>query len=296
MANILVTGASGFIGRPLLKSLRRSTHNVVPFSFRKFLIDPTHTVPSADCIVHLAALVHIMTPKERPDASEYARVNMQGVIKLAVLAKAAGCKRFIFISSIKAMGESTCAGDALNAQSICSPVDFYGSSKLAAEKALLEVARNTGLEVVILRLPLVYGPNVKGNLMTLIKAIRAGIPLPFRDSHNMRSLLSVENLVSIIEVSISHPAAINEVFLVSDDEDISTAELIIGIADGLSIKARLFWVPTFLLRFFLRALGKADVYDRLFGNLQLDIKKTKTYLDWEPPVKFHDAIRKLIVD
>lgn len=296
MANVLVTGASGFIGRTLLESLRRSPHKVTSFPFRKFLMGPDYYVPSVDCIIHLAGLVHKMTSKERPNAAEYARVNIEGVRKLAISAKAAGCKRFIFISSVKAMGENTGAGETLNAQSVCSPVDLYGSSKLAAENTLFEIAHNTGLEVVILRLPLVYGPNVKGNLKTLIKAIRAGVPLPFGASNNKRSLLSVDNLVSVIEVSISHPAAKNEVFLVSDDEDVSTAELIRALADGLSIRVKLFLVPIFLLRFALGIIGKANVYDRLFGSLQLDIGKTKEYLDWRPPVRFHDAIKRSIID
>lgn len=296
MAVVLVTGADGFIGRPLVNFLECGAHEVVPFSFRCFLAGTSHAIPPADCIIHLGALVHEMNSNQRSDELEYMRVNIDGVKKLAIEGKKAGCKRFIFISSVKAMGESTANGEKFKAGDICAPQDLYGRSKLAAENALFEIGLNTGLEIVVLRLPLVYGPNVKGNLATLVKAIKAGIPLPLAAAHNKRSLLSVENLVSVIEIAISHPAAKNEIFLVSDDEDISTVELIKSIAAELAMQAKIFWAPIFLLRVFSRIAGKRGVFDRLFGNLQLDVQKTKKHLGWEPALKFHKAIVSVAVN
>jgi nucleoside-diphosphate-sugar epimerase len=293
MKKVLVTGASGFIGRALLESLKDDKFLVTPFSYTKFLSSAEELMPSHDCLIHLAAIVHKMGPQHKADELAYAQVNVEGVKRLAIAAHASGCTRFIFISSVKAVGESTRPGEAFHADSNCLPQDLYGRSKLAAEKALFEVSARTGLEIVVLRLPLVYGPHVKGNLLTLLKAIRLGVPMPLGAATNKRSLLSLENLVSLIKVSLTHPSAKNEIFLVSDDDDISTVQLIRALGSAISQPVKLFYAPRFLLKAIASLAFKKDIYDRLFGNLQLDIQKTKQLLGWMPPLKFNDALKRI---
>ena len=291
MRRVLITGASGFIGRSLIQALEGGDWKIEIFSFRRFLMDSDYEMPSVDCVIHLAALVHQMDSKETPHESEYIRINVEGVKKLAIASKKAGCKRFIFISSVKAIGEFTPDGQAFNAQSECSPKDSYGLSKLRAENLLLQIAAKIDLEVVILRLPLVYGPNVKGNLLTLARFIRAGIPLPLAAATNKRSLVSVGNLVDVIQICMVHPAAKNELFLVSDDDDISTVQLINNLGDAILKPARLFWMPVWLVKFIATLAGRRAMFDRLFTNLELDVDKTKQYLEWNPRLKFSEAIR-----
>lgn len=300
--NLLLTGASGFVGRALLQNLveiglrvkacfRAQPH--LQINNCECLVIPDFTIheemawksalSGIHTVVHAAARVHIMNDKALNPLDEFRRVNTTGTLNLARWAAEMGVKRFVFISSVKAMGEGTDIGSPFKADSPCQPVDPYGISKREAEIGLLEIAARTGLEVVIIRPPLVYGPKVKANFAALMGWLVKGMPLPFaavRD--NRRSFVSLRNLVDLIAVCISHPDAANQVFLASDAEDLSTADLLIRMGHALARPAKLFNCPVMCLRWGARVLGKEQVFDRLCGSLQLDVEKNRQILGWVP--------------
>lgn len=234
------------------------------------------------CVIHTAALVHQM---KGALIDEYYRVNVEGTLNLARAAIKAGVQRFIYISSIKVNGEATDGRLPFNADEVIEPPsDPYGRSKYDAEKALLQLGEESELEVVIIRPPLVYGYGVKANFNNMLQWVSTGIPLPLGAINNKRSMVHIDNLCSLIATCVDHPAAAGQVFLVSDDSDLSTTELLKKVAVAQGVKSRLIPVPVWLLRFGSKCFGRGAIVQRLCGSLQVDITKTKKVLNWQPHV------------
>lgn len=305
---ILVTGASGFVGAALLRHLA-GDDRVVRAAYRNEAVNlPTGVqavssgnlgpgqdwcaaLQGVDVIVHTAARVHVMSDIAADPLAEFRRVNVAGTLNLARQAAVAGVRRFVFISSVKIHGEATSLGQPFTEDDVPAPQDPYGQSKLEAEQGLRILATQTGMEVVIIRPPLVYGPGVRANFAALMRAVARGFPLPLASVDNHRSMVALDNLVDMIATCIDHPAAANHTFLVSDGHDLSTPALIRGLAQAMCKSPRLFACPTALLFFAAKAVGKADAMDRLCGNLQVNIGKAETLLGWIPPVSVEDGLR-----
>jgi nucleoside-diphosphate-sugar epimerase len=293
--SILVTGASGFVGTALCEEfLKRDA--IVTSVTRAWLAPESIADSLRQCgvVVHLAARVHVMRDAAQVPLQEFRRVNVLGTLNLARQAAAAGVRRFIFISSIKVNGESTVAGRFFKPDDVPAPQDPYGISKMEAEQGLHQIAVETGMEVVIIRPPLVYGPGVKANFSALMRAVQRGWPLPLGAVHNRRSLLALGNLVDFIITCTTHANAANQTFLVSDGEDLSTIDLVRGMARAAGVPARLLPVPVPLLRLVGRMLGKADAIDRLCGNLQVDSCKAYDLLGWVAPLSVEVGLRNVI--
>jgi nucleoside-diphosphate-sugar epimerase len=224
--------------------------------------------------------------------TEFRKVNVEGTLRLARRAAESGVKRFIFISSIKVNGESTVLGKPFKANDFPAPADPYGVSKYEAEEALKQLSLDTGMEVVIIRPPLVYGPGVKANFLSMMRWLERGVPLPLGAIKNRRSLVAIGNLVDLAITCISHPAAANQTFLVSDGEDLSTTQLLRRMADALKVRAHLLPIPEAGLRLGALLLGKKAIADRLCGSLQVDIGKTCSMLNWLPPVSVDKALQR----
>lgn len=228
--------------------------------------------------------------------AEYRRVNVQGTLALARQAAQAGVRRFIFLSSIKVNGERTGNGKSFCEADLPLPEDAYGLSKLEAEQGLMPLTQETGMEIVIIRPPLVYGPGVKGNFASMVRWVRKGIPLPFGAVRNKRSLVALENLVNFITLCADperSPRAANEVFLISDGEDVSTTELLRKVACAYGVSPRLLPVPVGLLRIAAGVLGKRAVADRLLGSLVVDSSKARELLGWKPVISMDEQLRKM---
>ena len=289
---VVVSGASGFIGRTLMQrlgagarglSLRDNNHN-----------GWAQALQQVDCVVHLAARVHVMHDQYPDPLATYRAVNTDLTLQFAQCAAQAGVRRFVFLSSVKVLGESSVRGRALRESDLPAPQDPYGQSKWEAEQALLQLGHATGMQVVIIRPPLVYGPGVKANFASLIRWVRWGIPLPLAALDNRRSLVALDNLVDFIQCCVTHPAATGGTFLVSDGDDVSTPELIRRIAAAQNRTAHLFFIPLRILWLMARISGKSAALERLCGDLQVDISKARTVLGWEPPVRMQDCLRKTI--
>jgi len=202
-------------------------------------------------------------------------------------------RRFVFLSSVKVNGEFTEAGQPFTADDVPAPVDPYGLSKHEAEQLLRQIAAETGMEVVIIRPPLVYGPGVKANFESMMSWLAHGVPLPLAAvTRNRRSLVALDNLVDLIVTCLNHPAAANQTFLVSDGEDLSTAQLLKRMGAAMGQPTRLFYVPPALLKLGATVLNKPGIYQRLCGSLQLDIAKTRQLLGWTPPVSVDEGLRR----
>lgn len=251
------------------------------------------TVDSCDVVIHLAARAHVMHDQSIDPLSEFRRVNVDGTLNLARQAAAKGVRRFIFVSSIKVNGEFTKVSP-FTADDVPCPLDPYGVSKMEAEAGLRQIALETGMEVVIIRPPLVYGPRVKANFLAMMRWLNKGVPLPFGSIHNKRSLVALDNLVDLIITCIDHPKAANQIFLISDDHDLSTTELLAKISNLLGRSHRLMPVPQKLLELSLTLIGKKDLSQRLCGSLQVDISKTKELLGWSPPVSVDEGLEKTV--
>ncbi len=292
---LLITGYSGFVGSNLVEQLQGNYQlNLLGRKQSHFGNVFTHNLDSSslynealvnvDVVVHCAARVHIMDDVASDPLNEFRAVNTHGTLNLAKQAAAAGVKRFIFLSSIKVNGESTSAQASFTASDKSAAEDPYGISKAEAEQQLLDLSKQTGMEVVIIRPPLVYGEGVKANFASLMRFVGKGLPLPFRTiKSNKRSLVSVYNLVDLIKVCIEHPKAANQVFLASDDNDLSTAEIIALMAQVQNKKNFALPVPVWCFKLAGKLFSKHDIVDRLIGSLQLDITHTKNTLDWKPP-------------
>ena len=218
---------------------------------------------------------------------------MQGTLNLARQAAAAGVRRFVFVSSIKVNGEVTQLGRPFTADDAPAPLDAYGVSKMEAEEGLRAIASQTGMEVVIVRPALVYGPGVKANFAAMMRWLRRGVPLPLGAIHNQRSLVALDNLVDLIVTCLTHPAAANQTFLVSDGEDVSTTELLRRMGQALSRPARLIPVPVSWLKLAAAMVVKPDVAQRLCASLQVDIEKTRRLLGWTPPLSLDEGLRRV---
>ena len=308
---ILVTGCSGFVARALIPVLVSRAHE--PSAVVRRAQDMSHAernsfvvgnidgatdwslvLEGVDMVIHLAARAHVMHDTETDPLTAFRVVNLQGTLNLARQAAASGVKRFVFISSVKVNGESTEPGHAFSEADAPNPQDAYGQSKHEAEQGLREIAELTGMEVVIIRPPLVYGPGVKANFASLMRAVQRGWPLPLGAVHNQRSLVALDNLVDFIVTCITHPKAANKTFLVSDGEDLSTPDLIRRMARAMNRPARLLPVPVWALRAGALLLGKGDAVQRLCGNLQVDISKSRTLLGWNPPVSVDEGLRRAV--
>lgn len=304
----LVTGSSGFVGRAVcaeilsrggaVTSVTRTpsqqssgVKNVVVVRIDGHT-DWLDALKGCDAVVHLAARVHVMQEITVDPLAEFRRVNVQGTLALARQAAAAGVRRFVFISSVKVNGESTQPGAPFTADDAPAPRDAYGTSKMEAEQGLRELAIQTGMEVVIIRPPLVYGPGVKANFATMMRWLRRGIPLPLGAIHNQRSLVALDNLVDLILLCLTHPAAAHQTFLVSDGEDVSTPELLRRMGRAMGCPARLLPVPSRVLKRAGALLGKSDVVQRLCGSLQVDMAQTQDLLGWTPPVSLDEGLRR----
>ena len=287
--SLLVTGGTGFVGQALVKRLDdqpvRLATRADTATWHKVLVGIT-------TVVHLAARVHVMHDTESDPLTAFRAVNVEGTLNLARQAVAAGVKRFVFVSSVKVNGESTIPGQPFTADDAPAPLDAYGISKMEAEQGLRAIALETGMEVVIIRPPLVYGPGVKANFAALMRAVQRGWPLPLGAVHNQRSLVALDNLVDFIVPCINHPQAANQTFLVSDGEDLSTTELVRGMAQAAGVPARLLPVPVCALQAGASLLGKGDAVQRLCGNLQVDISKARDLLGWVPPVSVEEGLRR----
>jgi nucleoside-diphosphate-sugar epimerase len=233
-----------------------------------------------------------MSDEAADPLGEYRRTNVEGTLKLAQDAAAAGVRRFVFLSSIKVNGEATAPGRPFRETDAPHPVDPYGRSKLEAEQALFEFGQRSGMEVVVVRPPLVYGPGVKANFRSMMRWLSKGVPLPLGAIHNHRSLVALDNLVDLLVRCTEHPAAANQVFLAGDGEDVSTTALLRRTAAALGCRARLIPVPASWLMMAARGLGKAPVASRLCGNLQVDISKARDLLGWQPPVSLDEGLRR----
>jgi nucleoside-diphosphate-sugar epimerase len=226
----------------------------------------------------------------------FREVNVRGTLNLAQQAAEAGVKRFIFISSIKVNGEFTGPGHPFTEADTPNPQDAYGVSKHEAEQGLCQIAAATGMEVVVIRPPLVYGPGVKANFASLMRAVKRGWPLPLGAIHNQRSLVALDNLVDFIITCITHPQAANQTFLISDGEDLSTTDLVRRMAQVAGVPARLVPVPVWALEGAGRILGKGDAVQRLCGSLQIDSSKARKILCWEPKISLQEGLRRAVAE
>lgn len=304
---VLVTGASGFVGRRLCQRIindggqvrraLRSSSELEGVVVGELAPDTDWSLAleGMESVVHLAARVHVMHETAEDAMAEFRRVNVGGTLNLARQAAESGIKRIVFISSIKVNGEQTTAGVPFTASDIPSPKDPYAISKWEAEQGLFDLVTKTGMEVVIIRPPLVYGPGVKANFLSMMRWLSRGIPLPLGAIQNYRTLIALDNLVDLIITCIYHPAAANQVFLAGDGEDLSTTELLERLGNALGKPARLLQVPAKVLEIMATMAGKRDFAQRLCGSLQIDISKTREVLAWTPPVSVEDGLQSAAV-
>lgn len=316
--SILITGTTGFVGSHLVKQL--ITESKAEADTNQFsVICATRTAKSSapniantqchvvgdinnktdfsSClqnvkiVIHCAARVHVMNEQESDPLNAFRQVNVQGTLRLAEQAAQAGVEQFIYISSVKVNGELTQANHPFTEESTPQPSDAYGISKYEAELALLALGQKTGMAITIIRPPLVYGNGVAANFLSLLRWVNKKIPLPLGSIHNRRSFIYVENLVSFIITCIQNPAAYHQIFLVSDDEDVSTTQLLQQAALALEVPSRLLPFPVGLMTFVATLLGKKSITDRLCLSLQVDVSKAKTLLNWVPPFTMQQGLR-----
>ncbi len=303
---ILITGSNGFLGSHIVERIKGkplilldsgtvNKHPMCPFfqceinSYHDYM----KALQGCQTIIHCAARVHIMDDNEADPLTLYREVNTAGTVNLAKQAIDSGVKRFIFISSIKVNGEGTLVGSPFKTEDNHAPEDDYGLSKSEAEKQLVALAKDSGMEVVIIRPTIVYGPGVKANFASLMNLASKGIPLPFGSiTQNKRSLVSIHNLVDLIVTCIDHPKAANQVFLVSDDHDVSTAEMVRELAIALDKPTWQLPVPIWCYKLFGKLFGKSDIVDRLTGSLQVDISHTKETLGWKPSQTLQEGFKQ----
>lgn len=312
-ARILVTGANGFVGRALVNHLKIGRqYDILPVVRRDNAFGDAHPfdvinigeinqathwqeiLSGCSIVVHTAARVHITKDCAVNPLKEYRKINVDGTITLAKQAVAAGVKRFIFMSSIKVNGDASLIDTPFTTEVKHKPFDHYAVSKYEAEMALLELSQKTGMAVVIIRPPLVYGPGVKGNFERMLKWIQRGAPLPLGAVKNKRSLVSIDNLISLVMACIEHPNAANQVFLVSDDDDLSITDLLKKLRRTMELPVPLIAVPAWILHAVGKMLGQKENLQRLCLSLQVDISKTKELLGWKPIETTDMALSKTV--
>jgi len=311
MNRIAVTGALGFVGSALCSSVVAEGYaaravvrfldsiatvaglDVVAVGQIDERTDWSAALAGVDCVIHCAARAHVMFETEADALAAYRAVNVAGTRRLAEQAAGLGVRRLVYLSSIKVNGEQTALGAPFLFSDVPAPEDPYGVSKWEAEQALWAVSEKTGLEVVVVRPPLVYGPGVKGNLLRLLSWVARGVPLPLGLVNNQRSLVGLSNLVDLLLHCAEHRAAAGQTFLASDGQDLSTPQLIRLMAEGMNRTARLLPVPVPLLQAGGSLLGKRGEIDRLVGSLQVDSRYTQAQLGWTPPVSVEDGVREM---
>lgn len=308
MKKVLVTGATGFVGRNLLERLcvdgflpaaaLRNEFGDIPPSVIRCMVngvqgdtDWSAALRGQDTVVHCAARVHVMRDTSEDPLDAFRAVNLHGTLNLARQATKSGIRRFVFISSVGVNGAET-FGDPFTGDDIAVPHSHYALSKYEAELGLKKLAAETGLEVVIIRPPLVYGAHAPGNFGALVRWLSRGVPLPLGAIDNRRSYVALDNLVDLIVTCIDHPIAVKQTFLVSDGEDLSTTDLLRRMARALGKPARLLPVAPALLKFGAATIGKPELAQRLCGDLQVDISKTRQLLGWNPPVSVDEGLRR----
>ncbi|XUW89078.1 SDR family oxidoreductase [Burkholderia sp. M6-3] len=307
MSHVLVTGAYGFVGRALSRVLLDAGHTVTGLVRRgghleqgvNEWIEPSadfaaieagwSTALAADCIVHLAARVHVMREVSTDPEAAFHATNVEGTLRVARAASQHGVRRFVFVSSIKAIAEAD-NGRPLTEDDAPAPEDPYGRSKLAAEQELARYARETGMEVVIVRAPLVYGPGVRANFLRLMQGIGKGIPLPLGAVHGRRSLVYVENLADALMRCATDPRAAGQCFHVADTDALTVAELCRALGRHLHKPARLLPIPEEWLRLAGRLTGRSAQVDRLVGALQVDTARIRSVLNWTPPYSTDEGL------
>ncbi|WP_421214177.1 UDP-glucose 4-epimerase family protein [Aeromonas jandaei] len=314
---ILLTGATGFVGQAVLVQLLRRQECAIRTYGRRAPVclhgnaaqntlhitgdlsdgaDFSAALPDIDVVIHCAAQAHVMKSSSDQNDDLYWAANVEGTCNLARQSIVAGVKRFIFISSVKVNGESTTNNSPFSHTSLPAPEDDYGRSKQAAEEGLRSLVVGTGMELVIIRPPLVYGPGVKGNFRSLLTVAEKNLPLPLGAINNQRSMVALDNLVDLIMTCITHPHATNQTFLVSDDQDVSTTQLLEKMSRAAGKSPRLLPVPMSWLRLAGKLTGKQAVIERLCGNLQVDINHTKTTLGWQPPISLEEGIKRCFIE
>lgn len=315
MNRCLVTGANGFVGSALVKALAEEGIEVI--AAVRSNADATQTIPGVtfsvvdglgpgthwdsvlagvDTVVHCAARVHVMTEDEADPLEAFRAVNVEGTLRLAQQAAKAGVKRFVFLSSIKVNGEHTDGRPPFSSSDAPVPEDHYGISKYEAEEQLKAISKETALELTIVRPPLVYGPGVKGNFRKLMALADSGIPLPFGAVNNQRSLIYIGNLVDFIVFAALHKDSANEVYVVSDGEDLSTKDLLTELRLLMDRKPRLVPVPVWVFQTMASVFGKKDVVQRLFGSLQVNPEKVMRQLGWKPKYSVREGLLATLKD
>ena len=307
-SKILITGASGFIGRRLTERLfKEGTFSIRACCRKKYLgwsgVVETTIIPAinadtewetslegCEAVIHLAAKTHEMRNQDEDTLLEFRRINVEGTLNLARQAADYGVGRFVFLSSVKVHGESTMPDQAFTMSGPPNPEDAYSLSKWEAEQGLRDLEKESGMEVTILRPSLVYGPEVSGNFGSLLRWLKFGIPLPFGSINNRRSFVALDNLVDLIITCIDHPKGANRTFLVSDGEDLSTTQLLRRTASAMGITERLLPIPPTLLDFTFKMLGKPELSLRLLESLQVDLAFTKETLSWTPPLSVEEGL------
>lgn len=310
---IVITGASGFIGQSLaielasrgfaVRAIMRSLES--PLLMKEGINQLTvgnigsktnwfDSLSGASCIVHCAAMNHMMTNVDGNLSSAYHLVNVDGTRRLAEHAVAANVKRLVFLSTVKVNGEKTNKGKPFLISDPVAPQDSYSLSKWRAEQSLLEISAETGLEVVIVRLPVVYGFNPKGNFSRLFNLIRYGIPLPFGAINNLRSLIGLDNLLDFLICCVQHPAAVGQTLFVSDGRDLSTPDILNLMATAMNTSITLLPAPVSLLRIAGSVIKKSSEIERLVESLQVDISGTQKLLGWIPPNTVEDGFRRMV--
>jgi nucleoside-diphosphate-sugar epimerase len=311
MKRILVTGANGFIGKHLVRFLLSNSYEVracvrkgsntknLPENTEAVFISNLdgctpwdEVVQGAHSVIHLAAKVHVMKAVGKDAETEYHQANADATLKLAEECVRKGIRRFIFVSSVKAMGEITRQGESFNESTACQPEDGYGRSKLDAELRLKRVVSEKGLEVIILRLPLVYGPGVRANFLRLMRLVDSRLPLPVASIKNQRSMLYVGNLLGAILLALTNKEAPGETFLISDGEDVSTPELMRRIALSMGKSAIMLPFPTKALKVIARISGQSSSLDRLINSLRVDCSKLRNALNWTPSFSMDQGLRE----
>lgn len=310
---VLVTGATGFVGRALVAHLRSQGKFEVRAAVRPSAVgrlpsgtehiqvgdldadtDWSVALAGIDVVVHLAARVHVMQEQAHDPLQAFRQVNVVGSTRLAKMAAQAGVQRLVFISSVKVNGETTPPHRPFSETSPCVPQGGYSISKFEAEQALRDVAQSHGLELTILRIPLVYGPGVGANFAALARAVARGVPLPLGRIANQRSLLCMDNLVDLVTTCLTHPAAAHQTFMASDGEDLSTTALVKRVALAMGRPAHLLNVPAWMLMAAATLLGQRAAVQRLCGNLQIDSSKARALLGWTPPVTVDEGLRRAL--
>jgi nucleoside-diphosphate-sugar epimerase len=302
---VLVTGASGFVGQSLIEALKQQEVNIVSVGRQLRISDIDMYIPvpdfsaygvwqaplvGCDVVIHLAARVHVMHDLAENPLEEFLAVNLHGTVSLATAAAKAGVKRFVYVSSIKVNGEFT-KNEKFSETDIPNPQDPYAISKWQAEQALRKIEKETGMEVVVLRPPLIYGAGVKANFASLLKLVYKGLPLPLANINNKRSLIYLGNLVDAIITCAKHPKAAGQTYLVSDGEDTSIAQLVKQIAISLNRPRYVFPFPVSIMRIFAKLMGKTASVNRLTQSLVIDSSKIRKELNWQPPFSMTQGLK-----